>query len=216
MTKNEKNTPYIGEPMKTLAKQKKIVSFKQKIINARKEMTKPLRGGDNDYKNYKYVTLEDLYNATIPALLNNGLFVTNYKTFINDRLVLVTEIKDAESDMSISTFGVLNETLKIQDHGGELTYHSRYNLGNLLSIRTDFDDDAQGIANVKPVKMITKEQVDKLKKLINGNKTMGRMIRESYKFNLLTEIPEDKFETILTAINLYKIKEAKEAANGSI
>ena len=116
-------------------------SFKKKLIDARKEMNNPARGGVDAFKKRKYVTLQDLYDAVLPALLDEGLILTNTKEIRDEKLTLVTKIEDCDSAEFIETIAVLNSDLKIQEQGSELTYHSRYNLGCLLSIRTDFDDD---------------------------------------------------------------------------
>jgi len=179
-------------------------TFKQKLLSARRNINNPKRGGIDNFKKRKYVTLQDLYDVVIPELLEEGLILSNYKDFINDRLVLVTMIEDADSDDFIDTFAVLNESLKIQDHGAELTYHSRYNLGCLLSIRTDYDCDAESIKNidVKEIKYVTPEQVKiistKLTELKNGDRAL---IIKAIGTGNLNEIKSDKYSSILKLLD---------------
>ena len=141
-------------------------TFKQKLVAARKIISNPKRGGQDDFKKRKYVTLQDLYDVVIPALLEEGLLLRNYKDFLGDKLALITRIEDSESDGFIDTFAILNQSLKIQDQGAELTYHQRYNLGCLLAIRTDYDCDAESIkdAPIKQINYITEVQVQELAK----------------------------------------------------
>ena len=194
-------------------KKNTIISFKRKLIDARSKMNNPRRGGIDAFKKRNYVTLQDLYDATIPFLLEEGLLLSNFKDYRNEQLVLITRITDADSDESIETFSVLNPSLKIQDQGAELTYYQRYNLGCLLSIRTDFDDDAESIKSVDPIKKINKSQEAKIKELIGKDVEAWNMIK--INFNLpknLLEIPESQYGNIITALTLFN--KNKEASNG--
>ena len=170
-------------------------SFKQKLIDARNNMSNPKRGGIDGFKKRKYVTLQDLYDATLPFLLEEGLMLTNYRDFVNEKLVLVTKISDMDSDEFIQTFAICNESLKIQEQGAELTYNQRYNLGCLLSIRTDFDDDATSIKdkaiNPELELPIVNDQIGQ----ING---------------LLSVLPKKAEETLLNRCQAPSIKEIKK------
>ena len=73
---------------------------------------------------------------------------------------------------TIETSSVLNADLKIQDQGSELTYHSRYNLGCLLSIRTDYDDDAESIKSKEMRKNKTRTQIMLTCQSVLGNKVV--------------------------------------------
>ena len=199
----------MSEPMKSLQEAKAKKAFKRKLVDARKAIENPKRGGNNEFKKYKYVTLQDLYDAVIPALLDEGLMVRNFKDFVNERLVLKTVIEDCDSDETIETFGVLNENLKIQDHGGELTYHSRYNLGCLLSIRTDYDDDAQSIKDIKPSEIINDFQSKQIKKLINGSKSIGQLIRDNFGYEKLSDIRKEDYQNIVLFIERRLVGEVK-------
>lgn len=137
-------------------------SFKLKLLDARKKITNPKRGGKDSFKKRNYVTLQDLYDEVIPALLEESLLLINKKEFIDGNTFLKTQILDVDSDDFIETSALLNSDLKIQEQGSELTYHSRYNLGCLLSVRTDFDgdDDGESIKNIAiNKKLIGKKEI---------------------------------------------------------
>jgi len=190
--------------MKRRTKMETKKTFKQKLLAARRKISNPKRGGTDAFKKRKYVTLQDLYDETIPALLEEGLILKNYKDFKNEKLVLITRIEDSESDEFIDTFAILNESLKIQEHGAELTYHCRYNLGCLLSIRTDYDCDGESIKDVavKPVACITHAQVreisKKLTELKNGDRSS---IITAMGTGNLNEIKADKYKAIISLID---------------
>jgi len=179
-------------------------TFKQKLLTARLKINNPKRGGIDNYKKRKYVTLQDLYDEALPVLLEEGLLLINYKAFLEDKLVLITKIEDSESEEFIDTFAVLNESLKIQEQGAELTYNQRYNLGCLLSIRTDYDDDAESIKNapVQKPKLITAEQVQEISKKLSELKNGERVsIIKAIGTGNLNEIKADRYESVCKLIN---------------
>jgi len=194
---------HIGEPMKSLTAKK---AFKLKLLKARREINNPKRSGNDNFKKRKYVTLQDLYDVVIPALLEEGLILSNYKSFLDSKLVLITKIEDCESDEYISTFAILNESLKIQEHGAELTYHSRYNLGCLLSIRTDFDDDAESIKD-KEIKnnKLNEKQIKEIAEILNGDKKAWNLLKEKFGYEKVSAISQDKYDSIITFLNIYNI-----------
>jgi len=189
MTKEKKETKiFMDEPK----------PFKQKLLDARREMSNPSRGGKVEFqKGRKYVTLQDLYDEVIPCLMNERLLLVNEKDFKDGTYFFKTRILDVDSEESIETSSVLNADLKIQDQGSELTYHSRYNLGCLLSIRTDYDDDAESIKSKEMRKngYIKPEQMHELSKILSGiSVDKYKEILSTLKIKDFSKIPYDRYE----------------------
>jgi hypothetical protein len=116
-------------------------TFYERLVLARQEINNPKRTGLNTYQKNKYVTLQSLYDTVLPPLLEQGLIVINPVEYIDGEPYLVTKIVDSLSDQFLETKCKMNANLSNQEQGSERTYLSRYNLGCLLSIRTDYDDD---------------------------------------------------------------------------
>lgn len=142
------------------------LTFLEKLLLARQEMPTPKRSGFNKYTNSKYVTLQDLYEATLPSLLKYGLFMYTKTEYVEGVRFVNTYIQCVKSKEYIHNTSMLNLDLKIQEEGGAITYKTRYNIGSLLSIRVDFDDDAESIKDVKPSKDIKKEQNELISELM--------------------------------------------------
>lgn len=177
-------------------------SFKQKLIDSRKNMSNPKRGGIDNFKKRKYVTLQDLYDATLPFLLEEGLILTNFRDFVNEKLVLVTKISDSDSDEFIQTFAICNEEIKIQEQGSELTYNQRYNLGCLLSIRTDFDDDGESIKDKISNKKVLPAQLRQINGLLSVLPPQyEELLLKKAQVNDVKEINQDKFASIIDFLN---------------
>lgn len=185
-------------------KENKEKSFKQKLIDARKKINNPKKGGKVSYQNRSYVTLQDLYDEVLPPLLEEGLLLTNHKEYKGDNLVLITKIEDADTEEAVSTFSPCNTNLKIQDQGSEFTYLMRYNLGCLLAIRTDFDDDGESVKNEKP-SAFKKSNNDKLK--ILGEKISKD--RVAHLTQLFGKITQKERNELFYKFNIHALSELK-------
>jgi hypothetical protein len=102
---------------------------------------------------YDYADLHALLRATMPALLANGVTVTQAPDWDDDlsSLVLVTTLWHT-SGQWLSTRYPLKTYDQPQQMGGAITYAKRYCLGALLAVAAeDEDDDAQAAQAAKPV-----------------------------------------------------------------
>ena len=199
--------PHVSEPMKSLAEATEVKSFKHKLVEARKNMANPKRGGTDNFKKRKYVTLQDIYDATLPSLLEEYLTITNFKDYRKDKFSLVTRIEDADSDEFIETFSPLNESLKIQEQGAEITYYSRYNLGCLLSIRTDFDDDAESIKDKTGIKSLVPLVNNLISKLIGVQQDIFySWVDEKHGHKDFSKLSEADLKSIISKLEKQVVK----------
>ena len=108
----------------------------EKLIEAKKSFKTIKKAATNPHYKNKYMTLDDIVDATSEALASQGLVVIN--TIQNGELV--TEITDGKG--SIKSFYPLKaENKNDQQLGSALSYGRRYNLCCLLNIVADEDDD---------------------------------------------------------------------------
>lgn len=102
---------------------------------------------------YDYADLPAVLDATMPALLANGLVLTQAADWDPElsMLMLVTRLWHT-SGQWLETRYPLKTYDKPQEQGSSLTYAKRYALGALLAVAAaDEDDDAQTAQQAKPV-----------------------------------------------------------------
>ena len=177
-------------------------TFYQKLIDARKNISNPSRGGYESYKKRKYVTLQDLYDVALKPLMDNGLIIVHETEQSLEACWVTTKIVDVETEVSISSMSKINTTVGVQDVGSQLTYFKKYHLSGLLCLRCDKDDDGESIKNVKgPKAKLNKEQVvtvfEALSKL---NKDKQSMIFKSLGTTDLTTVDADRYDKLMAFI----------------
>lgn len=133
-------------------------TFFQKLLAVQAADIKIPRTGVNPFTKTTYATLDDINEVYKKTLSDNNLVVFHRKEVEKDGemsvRVLATYIVDAgveevpEGATAITakrirtSFELGNQTTA-QLFGSQLTYGKRYNLGQLLNIVTDEDDDAE-------------------------------------------------------------------------
>ena len=122
---------------------KALVTVQGSLPSAKKDNTNPF------FKS-KYITLDNIIETYNP-LLNELNLVCYHYTKDNKLTTVILDIKD-ESKVE-SEFNVLNTDP--QKQGSEITYWKRYNLGQLLNIQTDTDDDANIASKATQTKTTT-------------------------------------------------------------
>lgn len=88
--------------------------------------------------NYKYITLDAIWDAIRPLLTKHGLIVLN----MMDGERLKTVLIHVESGEEVSCPFPINTNQPPQQLGSAFTYARRYSLCALLQIVADKDDDA--------------------------------------------------------------------------
>ncbi len=107
----------------------KLLQLQEKTITLKKDAKNPFFKSD-------YITLDNILN-TYNSIFNELKIVCYHYTQDNK---LKTVLLDTEDDTRIeSEFNIYNQDP--QKQWSEITYWKRYNLGQLLNIQTDVDDD---------------------------------------------------------------------------
>lgn len=99
------------------------------------------RDGVNPHFRNRYTTLTKMWEAVKPVLLKWGVIVTNSLEVTDGRLMLVTRVVHVQSGEEKSSSFPISLELPPQAMGSAITYGRRYNLGALLQIVTDDEDD---------------------------------------------------------------------------
>jgi len=107
----------------------------KKLFEVKKAWIKLQR--DTKAHNYQYATLSQIQEKLNIELEKQGLLVVHY---IEENMV-ITEIRDIESESWVRSWISLTEWTKAQDKWSEITYYRRYNLLSLLDLEVE-DTDA--------------------------------------------------------------------------
>jgi len=165
----------------------KNMTIYTKLLDIQKESTKLKKDANNPFFKSNYITLDNII-ATYNEKLSEKWIVCYHYTKDNK---LTTVLIDTEDNSKVeSEFNVLNNDP--QKAGSEITYGKRYNLGQLLNIQTDTDDDwnlASKAWNTKAhypanddLPWIGEDNIKTLKWLLAEDKTMTlKVVREKYK-----------------------------------
>lgn len=93
---------------------------------------------------YAYAPLDEILNATRPALSQNGLAIIQTTNEGDGRTLLKTSLIHA-SGQWVESYKDLGRFDKPQEFGGALTYYRRYQISAILGISSEEDDDANGV-----------------------------------------------------------------------
>lgn len=100
-------------------------------------------GRDFKYK-YAYAPLDEILNATRPALSENGLAIIQTTDEGDYGTLLKTSLIHA-SGQWYNSYKILGRFEDPQKFGGALTYYRRYEISTVLGISSEEDDDANGV-----------------------------------------------------------------------
>ncbi len=131
------------------------------LVKAQMEMSTPKKGSVNPFFKSKYSSLNDVLEAVIPALNNNGIVVLQPIVHIDGKNFVKTILLH-ESGEFLESFTeiIYNKQNDAQAQGSGISYARRYSLQSFVSVGAD-DDDGHKAVQVKP--NATKEIVDKAK-----------------------------------------------------
>lgn len=146
-------------------------------VKALAEMKNAELDKENPHYKSKYSTYGAVRDATNEALANNDLGLAERTAFIDDKFVLLTEVRHVSGDIVNVSWFPISLDAKIQQKGSEITYARRYNRTMLCGISSGEDEDdgneAQVIKKTKtgwkgPLnKTALKEQIHDICNMIN-------------------------------------------------
>ena len=144
---------------------KALIEFHKHFVGAEK------RGVNPHFKSL-YFTLDDLVNATTPALNKAGLVVT-HRIRPGERVEtgeLITAVTDEDGN-SIESCMLLNMTGTPQQIISQTTYYKRTQIAALLNVAEAVDDDGNAATAppVQPVEMASDEQMAKIREYADAD-----------------------------------------------
>lgn len=122
----------------------KITDLAKAMIQVQQSLTPALKDAINSYTNSSYATLKSVMEVCRAALLNHGIWMTQYPVSVEkDHLGLVTKIvHSATGQWQLALIEMPLQKNDPQGYGSAMTYARRYGLSALLGIITE-DDDAE-------------------------------------------------------------------------
>lgn len=185
-----------------------LKDYSSAFIEARKKMQGIENTGYNSFTKKKYRTLADVIKATVPFLLEQGIYVRNSIDFINERELLITRLVHAPSGQyDESKMVLIYEKVGNQERGAAITYAMKSALQALCGI-ADFDDDfVEEQPYYQQEKTVLPDQAKQLEELLLASKNPAAILRNILEFNkikALAELPQGKFSSVKTYIQNYK------------
>tara|TARA_B100000683_G_scaffold277177_1_gene334251 strand:+ start:2137 stop:2805 length:669 start_codon:yes stop_codon:yes gene_type:complete len=122
-----------------------ISELAEAMIQVQQTLSPALKDAENTFTNSRYATLHSVMNACRDALLEHGIWLTQYPVSVEaNQLGLVTKIVHAETGQwqaSLLTMPLPKNDP--QGYGSAMTYARRYGLSALIGIVTENDDDGE-------------------------------------------------------------------------
>ena len=123
----------------------KITNLAKAMLKVQKQLRPALKDSYNGFTQSKYATLNSVMDACGEALINAGIWVTQYPVPVENgssSLGLVTKLVHAESgEWQESKIVMPLAKSDPQAYGSALTYARRYGLSSMIGLVTE-DDDA--------------------------------------------------------------------------
>ena len=153
------------------------------LVKAQKEMHTPKKGSVNPFFKNKYADLNDVLEAVVPALNNNGIVLLQPLTNIEGKNFVRTVLMHESGQIFDSLTEIfISKQNDAQSYGSGVSYARRYALSSICGIGSE-DDDGQKA--VKPID--NKPQVVKLNQ-IQVDKISNSTIQEIENYLNLVEV----------------------------
>jgi len=122
-----------------------ITELAEAMIQVQQTLSPALKDAENKFTNSRYATLHSVMNACRDALLQHGIWLTQYPVSVeSNQLGLVTKIVHAETGQwQASLLTMPLPKSDPQGYGSAMTYARRYGLSALVGIVTESDDDGE-------------------------------------------------------------------------
>lgn len=140
------------------------------LVKAQKEMQTPKKGSVNPFFKNKYADLNDVLEAIVPALNNNGIVLLQPLVNIEGKNFVKTVLMHESGEVfeSLAEIFCKNQN-DAQAYGSGITYARRYSLSSICGIGSE-DDDGQKAVSTKKVEAIENITDEKFNELIKQPK----------------------------------------------
>jgi len=165
--------------------------------------------GRNNHSNYDYSKIEDIYNAVVPPLADNGIVVWHFAYPFEGQLLLETRLVHTSGQWISDKRFLHSEKPGNQAAGAANTYMRKYAVLSLCGIATEDDDGAaeeKYIETNKPVIVLMQSEIMQLdanlKQAANGE-LLRKGILDHYKKSDICLLTKQQY---LEALEIIKRK----------
>lgn len=132
------------------------------LVKAQMEMQKPKKGSINPFFKNKYADLNDVLEAVVPALNNNGIVLLQPLVFMDGKNFVRTVLMH-ESGEEFESYAEIfcSKQNDAQSYGSGISYARRYALSSICGIGSE-DDDAQKAVQPEKTPTLTDVNLEKL------------------------------------------------------
>lgn len=123
-----------------------------KLAKAQAKMSQPAFDSENPHFHNKYASLASIMGVVLPALNEQGLFLTQGVLSNADDprfLTVVTAVYDDVARAELSYYPVNIQGCNAQQIGSAITYAKRYSLASVFCRVADEDDDGEAVRVVE-------------------------------------------------------------------
>jgi len=193
-----------SQDIKELAKALALVQSEMQIAEKKK---------NNPFFKSKYADFQSVVEASRPAMVKNGLSITQIITEKEEGSYLVTMLMHNSGQFLRSVKKISPAKEDIQSYSSYVTYCKRISYSALLGVVcADEDDDGEQAVshhrnNVKAVPLeekVTTEQLEQLWYELEGEEELAESILKAFKIKQLSEMPKNKFLSVIARIREVK------------
>jgi len=130
------------------------LTFKQKLLEAQKQIGAIKKDSDNPYFKSKYFDINAILAEVKPKLNALGLVLTQELVTKDGKTGIETAIFDADGGDAFAAFCEIPQGATPQQTGSSITYFRRYALQSMLALEAE-DDDANEVSGKRVAKKVT-------------------------------------------------------------
>lgn len=178
----------------------------------------------NPFFKSKYADLSSCWEACREALSENGICVTQPITISPNGMTLTTILAHSSGQWFKSEMPIVTQKNDPQTLGSAITYYRRYCLCAMVGVAPEDDDGEKAqsdyrttipkiekIENTKPVKKVSKEDAESLKKVLedcdqNYHDRILATIKKQFNAETVYDIPSSEFIRVKNAAVKYRME----------
>lgn len=174
------------------------------LATAQSEMPNASLNRVNPHFKSKYADLAAIRAATLPSLNKYGMSLTQFTKIRDGEFILITRLQHTTGEFLESEYPLPTQLDKPQVMGSALTYARRYSWASMCGVFAEDDDDANAAAAES--KVISHEQLDTLRALIDETETETAKFCKVFGIGNITALPATKFDFAVSELNRKKAK----------
>ena len=171
----------------------KITNLAKAMLKVQKQLRPALRDSYNNFTQSRYATLNSVMEACSEALIDAGIWVTQYPVPVEgdgNLLGLVTKLVHAES-------GEWQESLLVmplskndpQGYGSALTYARRYGLSSMVGLVTEDDDGNMACQGNPSGRQNHSHSESQIPRIADISERENDLVNNSTQNNIMNNLP---------------------------